>query len=87
MASSKLDYYNNQEKEVMIDDSSRQIQTDYWRSYSAPTGHGMSTNGSFASHVYPSNSIQSSLEPEHHQHQPSPFNNQVIVIFSPISAD
>ncbi|XP_030457050.1 transcription factor bHLH112-like isoform X1 [Syzygium oleosum] len=76
MASSKLNYYNNQEKEVMIDDSSRQIQTDYWRSHSAPTCHGMSTNGSCASYVYPSNSIQSSLEPEHHQHQPSPFNNQ-----------
>lgn len=77
MASSKFDYDNNQEKEVMIDDSSHQIQTDYWRkSHCAPTCHGISTNGSFTYYVYPSNSIQSSLEPERHQHQPPPFDNQ-----------
>ncbi|KAF8031426.1 hypothetical protein BT93_D0589 [Corymbia citriodora subsp. variegata] len=75
--SSKFDYDKNQEKDVMIDDSSHQIQTDNWRrSHCAPTCHGMSTNGSFTSYVYPSNSIQSSLEPEHHQHQSSPFDNQ-----------
>lgn len=76
MASSKFKYEKNQAKDVMIDDSSHQIQTDYWGSHCAPTCHVMSTNGSFTSYAYPSNSIRSSLEPEHHQLQPSPFNNQ-----------
>ncbi|KAI3437317.1 BHLH domain-containing protein, partial [Psidium guajava] len=77
VASLKFNYDSNQEKEVMVDDSSHQIQTDYWgKSHCAPTCHGISTNGSFTSYVYPSNSIQSSLEPERHQHQPPPFDNQ-----------